>query len=221
MRMKRSVSALLLLITAASAYGQVVIFDNDTGSYGYAWSGGGSVGFPCTFTFGNLVTAGESARTVVALDTWLDLYNGPREVELRLRFYEVGAGNSVGAQIGTVTTVPSFNLALGLNNLSFSGMSVTVPDSFIWAVTVACPAGPDWVGYYTRTGSTPTVGSSGPAYSSGEYLNIGQGPMGFGNNQVATISAVPEPGWAGSAFGVLALLTGLAIRSTTMRRMKC
>jgi len=197
----------LVLSTGAHA-ASAVIFDNAPAIGNPYYNSGGIAG--TTGGFGAQVTAGGTERTITDLLTGF-VSSQTTTANVSLAFFTVGAGNTVGTQIGTSLTLPSYGLNAGYNALSFSGLSITVPDSFIWGVSIQYTI--DW-NHVPMVGSSPSVGSTA---ASSLYTVFGTGatPTDFfgpgSGNTLATITAVPEPSFVGVVAGAVALgASGLA-----------
>jgi hypothetical protein len=200
-----------LVLTPRSG-AQVAIFDNTPTT-----ADSGTSLTSSAVTFGDLVTAGEIERTVTDFSTaFANTGFGSFNGDVSLRFYN-RSGNTVGTQIGATVTQTGLTFDLGENQISFSGLNLTVPDTFIWAVTIDNP-GTDSIN--PRIGiDPPSVGSTDlntcftatdvPSLAAGQSLETVADGDG---NLYASITAVPEPQGTAFAFGFLALLGGFLLR---------
>jgi hypothetical protein len=206
--------AFSLVLSAGAHAASAIIFDNAPTIGNPYYNSGGIAG--TTGGFGAQVTAGGTERTITELLTGFSA-DATTTANVSLTFYTVGAGNAVGSQIGTMT-LPSHSITAGYNALSFTGLSVTVPDNFIWGVTIQYTI--DW-GHVPMVGSSPSVGStaSGSLYT---VFGPGATPTSFfgpgSGNTLATITAVPEPAFVSVVAGALAWGVGGLARWRGRRR---
>lgn len=212
-RLRWAALILGLTVIPARTAAQFIVFENTShiGTYA-AYSAEGVVA-----TLGDQVSLAGTARTLTEFAVGMSASGDtPYTADVSLSLYQVGAGNTVGSQIGSTVTLTGVLFPDGPSLVTFAGLSTTVPDQFIWGVTVANLSDPANVLVGWRYGGPPSSGSSdsGFAYSStvsaGFPAGLAPESSGFHiENLVARITAVPEPQEYLVAFGLLLLGYGL------------
>lgn len=152
---------------------------------------------------GDQVTLAGTDRVVTQFkaEFFLDSFAGGESVTVR--FYDIGLDNKPGNLLLTSQTTALS--AAGFGTINVSGISVTVPDSFVWTVAFDGLNVGESAGLVLN--STPSIGSSDGTFfwvkDGGLFKSLSTGG-GVSDNFAAQVTAVPEPGtWA-------LLLTGVA-----------
>ena len=133
-----------------------------------------------------------------------------------LRFYNVGA--PVGAQIGSAYTVTGQSIAAnGIANVTFFGLSLTVPNNVVFTVQVSNVTGGADLGL--NVFDPPTVGSA----SNSTFIDSIDGTTFATRNAAAgqgnfylQLNTVPEP----SALAIAALGLGLGFFATLRKKRR-
>jgi hypothetical protein len=206
-----AVIAALFGLAAERMGAQVTIFDN---------SPVGSTIPQSVYSWGDEVTAspGTTERTITDFTTKVDSFL-PGTFPCQIQFFNVGPGNTVGTSIGSPVVQ---NITLSgpgfpqLNDVHFSGLNITVPDTFIWAVTLQDQQN---ASITPRQGTSPaTVGSTSDTFwylganSGFDTIVTGDSPTSATFSPLATITAVPEPDQTAVAVSLLAFAVALAFR---------
>ena len=201
-------SVAILMLASPSLAG--IVYDNTTATFGAAL---GSNGAPQTV--GDLVTLGGTDRTVTQVDfrargtDCCVLPAVPFEADFSLHFYNVGPGNAVGSELAPVVSLSNVSVPASEFTLSFTGLNVAVPNSFIVAFsTDSITSTSNGSVVSANAYASPSVGSSDDDFA---YLSrtiglptstspfTGLSPSG---NIGLRITAIPEP----SAFVFLSVI---------------
>jgi hypothetical protein len=166
-----------------------VVYDNTETDLGWSVGGGPPGGF------GSQITLGGTARVVTE---FLFGYNGAADVKVQVKFHEAD-GPHGGPGTVLFDTGPS-SIVGGVADKTFSGLSVSVPDTFIWTVHWT---GPDTAGFGLLGFFPATVGSSGQLWDYPSYVGPPPGwqkydyikPGGV-KARITAVAAAPHPAWS-------------------------
>src|ERR1041385_6335372 len=140
----RSLLGLTILgLSTATGLTQLIVYEDTGGTDFYASVSGGSP----PSAAGDLVTLAGGGNTVTSLTAGFrgaDILAGAT-ASFSLNFYNPGplvtvnglTAPSVGTQIGSTVTLPSVPVQSGNFDVTLSSLNITVPNSVIWAVTIA------------------------------------------------------------------------------------
>ena len=153
---------------------------------------------------GDQIKLAGTDRIVTEFKTQFFLSAASGDEGVTVRFYNVGAGNTVG---DLIYVSPEKNITKeGFGTIAVSGISVAVNDSFVWTVTFNGVNGTtEQSGLLHSLNSAPAIGSSDDFFWAREGgIFKSKATDGLNDNFNAQVTAVPEPGtWA-------LLLTGVA-----------
>ncbi len=179
-----------IITLSMPAFGAVV-YDNSN-SLNYQ----GRTSITSDKTVGDEITLAGTARTVTTFDFSYFLSAAPSGNETAVvKFF---ANDGASGKPGTLLYFsPSFGLEpspTGINSINISDLTVSVPDTFTWAVTFSGLSGGEEAGLVHYFG--PSVGSSAADHWEGtDDANLGlfNTGSGFSDNFAAKVQAVPEP----------------------------
>jgi hypothetical protein len=167
-----------------------IVYDNTTTDLGWLVGEGPPAGF------GSQITLGGTGRTVTE---FLFGYNGDADIKVDVKFH-LNDGPHGGPGTVLFETGPSA-IAGGTADKIFSGLTVSVPDTFIWTVHWTGPktAGFGLLGFYPAT-----VGVSGQLWDYPSYIgpppgwqkyDYGPRPRGV-KARVTAVAPLAHPAWS-------------------------
>ena len=182
-KLRSVIGAIAVAVSCQIAVSAGVIYDNTASSYN-------SISQTGSPQFGNEVTAAPgTARSVIKLSIGFSPNGVAATADLQAFFY---ANDGPGGAPGTELWHSAVQSSVPINSpdilVEFSVPSVTVPDTFTWAVAIGNESPPTGLGYTSAL--DPTIGTFVAAWAGSpgswqEALPIAQ--------SVARIVAVPEP----------------------------
>jgi hypothetical protein len=200
---------LFLCLTAIVCAEGAVVYSNTTTDLGLqdVFSDAGVT------EIGDQIALAPGPRQLQSVTAALVSYSDPVTADVILRIYGVGAGNTVGSLLGSVT-LPSVSFAADSRQLlTFTGWNLTLPEELIWTIGFAGNASPVLgVEAYSPPG-TGSTGSSDPSFAwwgvSGSFTQ--QSFPGIDNNYFLEIDAtdatvVPEAGSFGAVLAGCVLI---------------
>lgn len=188
-----------MFFTGNTIFANSIVYDNTITSTGIVY-------FNTSIEYGDEITLGGSERTITDFEFYYSKYNEADDPTARIRFYN-NNGQS-GAPSTLFYDSGNFALPVGVGDFTYSlsGLSVLVPDTFIWTVAWEstlfecygwCMVEPYHI--QLSTYNPPTVGFSDKDYWSLDYYSSSwvkeSGDVIYPFNFGATITAttVPEP----------------------------